>query len=473
MPKIGIDLVYLAMEGSADYLVADEMNYKMKLVPQLGFQYLSGTLRSTGRPCRIFDQPVLRFGQQKLFSDLAANPDRAVGFYCDSFLKPKVIDWIRALRQAGSDKSILVGGPGAFGAEDYLKAGADIVAHGEGERTIIEIAEVLEGTRERDALRGVSYRHDNEIIHTDLQNPITDLDHIPLPDRDQYPISLYRDFHMFPMRIPFASMLASRGCPNQCTFCSSPAIWGRQVRVRTPENVAAEIDHLITRYGVRFVGFKDDVFPIKPGWLDAFHDEMMRRKSPVRFSCNIHPYSYRRRRAESMKMLAEAGCRLIVAGLQSVDPTVLQNIRRHKDEPEELMETVRVAKKQGIAIVAEFIFGLPGDNRTSWQGAVDWAKKARPHYALYYSLSKLEGSDIERQYRDRAVTEFSEAEIRDACAKAQRTFFTNPRTILRDIWFVLRRNPSWLVHIARNLPYLVNSLGIKLRRGQGQKVVEQ
>jgi radical SAM superfamily enzyme YgiQ (UPF0313 family) len=275
---------------------------------------------------------------------------------------------------------------------------------------------------------------------------------------------------MFPMRVPFVSMLASRGCPHRCTFCASPNIWGRKVRQRSAENCLAEIDLLTGRYDAKFIGFKDDVFALSPKWLHEFCEGLILRPSPVHFSCNIHPFSFKNRRDESVALLARAGCRLMVAGLQSVDPRVLENINRKTDEPRRLMELVQIIKRHGIAVVVEFIFGLPGDSRQSWDDALKWSMDAKPHYALFYSLSKLEGSAIGEEYKDREVTEFTEDEIRGACATNQRRFFSAPGTIFRDIWFVIRRNPRWFFYVLKNVRYLINALGFKKKSIQSRTV---
>lgn len=463
----GVDLVYLAMEG-ADYLVPEQMNYGMKLVPQLGFQYLSATLRAGGYKCRIYDQPILGFDPPKLNALLNKNPDRCVGFYTDSFLKPKVIAWIRKLRELGCKKAVLIGGPGSFGAEDYLAAGADIVVHGEGERTIIQIMEYLNGTRKKADLKGVSYTKKGGKFDAPAQDLIRDVDSIPFPFRDDYPVRMYHDFHMFPMRVPFIGVLSSRGCPHRCTFCASPAIWGRRVRQRSPENMLAEIDMLNDRYEARFLGFKDDVFAPSRRWLEEFCEGMILRNYPITFSCNIHPFSFKKRPEESVEMLARAGCRLMVSGLQSVDPAVLKNINRAESEPDDLMRLAPLIKKNGIALVVEFIFGLPGDSYKSWEDANRWSRKAGPNYALYYSLSKLEGSAIGDQYKDKPVTMFTETEIRNACARNQRRFFTSPKNIIRNIWFVIKRNPRWFLYVARNIPYLIEGIGLKFGKKKPQ-----
>lgn len=465
----GVDLVSLAVEG-ADYQVPDRMSYSMKLIPPLGFQYLSATLKASGYECRIYDQPVLRFLPEGLLQSVDRHPGRAIGFYTDSALKPKVLHWIRTLRELGSQKTIIIGGPGSFGATDYLEAGADFVVHGEGERAILDVLNHLNGKQNRSTLRGVTYRENGEAVDTAAQELIEDVDGIPFPDRDEYPIETYHDFHMFPIRIPFASMLTSRGCPHRCTFCAIPAIWGQKVRQRSPENCMAEIDLLTGRYDVKFVGFNDNVFALSRAWLSAFCEGLILRRSPVHFSINVHPFSFRNQRDESVALLARAGCRLMVAGLHSVDPRVLENVNQRPEEPMQLMELVHIIRRHGIAVVVEFLFGLPGDTRQSWDDALQWSFHARPQYALFYSLSKLEGTTIGEEYKDRDVTGFSEEEIRAACAMCQRRFFLSPATILRDLWFVVRRNPRWILYMLKNIRCLIHAVGFKRRTIQSHTI---
>ena len=115
------------------------------------------------------------------------------------------------------------------------------------------------------------------------------------------------------------------------------------MRTRSPENVVAELVDLHERYGVRYVGFKDDQFAVKPDWQEPFLAQLTERQLDIKWSCLVHPYNFRRNREEKLRRFRDAGCDLLSFGLQAVDPKILKGIRRSTEEPRELAENVRVA----------------------------------------------------------------------------------------------------------------------------------
>lgn len=113
----------------------------------------------------------------------------------------------------------------------------DFLCHGEGERTVMQIAMYLDGKLSKKELKGVTYQEQGKLVTTPPQEMIEDLDEIPFPDRSKLEIDDYHERYNFNSRKPFATILTSRGCPMSCTYCASPAFWGRKVRRRSVENV--------------------------------------------------------------------------------------------------------------------------------------------------------------------------------------------------------------------------------------------
>ena len=103
------------------------------------------------------------------------------------------------------------------------------------------------------------------------------MDSLPFPDRESlYRLETYRPEDM-------SMIMTSRGCPYNCTFCSS--IWERRVRMRSIENIIQEIEYLVERFGTQKFYFKDDTFTVNRKWVDAFCDALMQRNLDIQWEC--------------------------------------------------------------------------------------------------------------------------------------------------------------------------------------------
>lgn len=135
----------------------------------------------------------------------------------------------------------------------------DIVCIGEGEETVVELADYYIGNRDKEGIKGISFRGEDGIaVFTERRPLIKDLDTIPYPDFNDFPIRYYTGSDN-PMSNPiFWSLFSSRGCPFDCIFCSSHNVFGRTMRVRSAENVYREIRSLHDHFGVQVFAFQDD-----------------------------------------------------------------------------------------------------------------------------------------------------------------------------------------------------------------------
>ncbi|MBM3253043.1 MAG: radical SAM protein [Candidatus Omnitrophica bacterium] len=452
-------LVYLSQED-ADYLISGKLEYGMKRVPKLGFMYLASVLKKKDIDTVIKDQSLKTFTLGMLLDELQKENYLFVGFYSATALKQKLIHYIKEIKKTIPHIPILVGGPGFYSAKDYLDAGGDIVCKGEGEKTILEIVEYLYKKRPIASVKGISYKFDSRILDTPPQALIENLDELPFPRRKKdKSLTDYYDFHIFNMRTPYTTMITSRGCPYVCTYCTSTNVWGNRIRLRSPENVIGEIAYCVEELGIRYIGFRDDLFGFNYEWLNDFCNLLIEKRYNVLWSCMVHPFSFRKGRKETLRLLKKASCDLLIFGLQSAHPQILKNIRRNPSEPEELSKTIKLAKSLGISTVAEFIFGLPAETSETINTSINYVLRIKPHYTQFNALSVLEGSQIERDFLNKDICQFSDDEIRKLCSYASRKFYGNPLVLLQDLIHILRKNPLWFFRIARYFLYLFKYLG--------------
>jgi radical SAM superfamily enzyme YgiQ (UPF0313 family) len=435
-----------------------QKNYKIVQKPPTGLLYLASNLKRHNVDSVIIDQNVNRISFETIVQMVKNEDPLFIGIYSDFYLKANAIKLANLIKCEMPEKKVVIGGPASCEYQLFHEHNIDIVCHGEGDQVICELVDYCLGKIELEDIKGISFLKNSKVVKNQNRPLIQDLDSIPFPSFDKIDINAYYDYHIFGMKRPFFTLIASRGCPNRCTYCSSHEFWQNKYRFRSVKNVVDEIDTLVNRYGIRYLAFNDDIFGYKTDWLYEFINEIKRRKIKVVFYCLFSPSSLRKDRWYLLSLLKSIGLDIIVIGLQSVDPGVLRNINRHQSDPEELSELIRLSKKLGITTAIHFIYGLPGDSTDIFQKNLDYALRVKPHYALFYMLEKMPGSEIYKNYSDKPVTNLPDETIMNWVNYSQSRFFKDPRIIFQNVVHILFKNPSWFLIGLRNLLTLSHSI---------------
>jgi len=449
-------LIYLAQTEVSEDTPMCRHN-KVKRTPSLGLLYLAQALSSSGIVPHIKDQTVEHFTSDELVDFCEQGAYDFIGFYSYTAIKSNLIEILQKLKQRQLGP-LLIGGPGTLAREDYLRAGGDLICEGEGDITIHEMVNYLEGKIPIDEVKGISYLRDGKVIVNPEQPLIESLDSLPFPKRDYYPITSYFDYHFFGMKLPYTTFVASRGCPLNCSFCNSPQFWKRKFRLRSPENVLSEIDFLVAQYDIHYIGFKDDMFGMREDWLRRFCAGMIKRKYDIKWSCMMHPLTLGKNRQELLGLMKRAGLDIIAFGLQSAHPRILERINRNAREPGELAKTIAQAKKIDISIAVEFIVGLPGDDDENHRKNLKYVLKTRPHFAVFYPLCVLDGSEIDLAFPERDFCAFSAREIDNRVSYAYLKYYSSPLVVSQNLVHILKKNPGWFIRAARLSRYMAQEI---------------
>ena len=185
------------------------------------------------------------------------------------------------------------------------------------------------------------------------------------------------------------TMLTSRGCPYNCSFCFK-GIVGRTYRQRTPENIVAEIRQLIDRYGVRNFYFIDDLFTINVKRLEAILDYFIEQNLDVRWQClarvdRVNP--------DLLKKMHRAGCRQIHFGIESGNPEILKKTAKHINL-DQVRQAIDWTEDAGIMSKGYFILGLPGDNDETMNETIGFATSLRLSEAMFSIATPMPGTEL-------------------------------------------------------------------------------
>lgn len=234
----------------------------------------------------------------------------------------------------------------------------DYLCPGEGEATLTELAAGEDPSR----IDGLIWKSGEEIVVNAPRTPIPDLDALPFPAYEK--LSGFPRGYNLPLfsyiRVPGATMITSRGCTFQCSYCDR-SVFKRGYRWNSAAYIYDHMRHLRMRFGVRHLNIYDDLFTANRSRIAELCGLLARRPLGMQFNCAVRVGQTDR---ELLEMLKGAGCLMVSLGIESGDPEMLE---RHKAgvELEEVRATVAMVRQTGLRVKGLFMMGLPGETEES------------------------------------------------------------------------------------------------------------
>jgi radical SAM superfamily enzyme YgiQ (UPF0313 family) len=366
-------------------------NYHSHLVtPPLGLGYLSSYLKGRGCDINIIDGLNLNYSIGKIINQCKGSD--IIGINCLSAYFLEVVELTKQLKKLGY--TIVIGGAHASALPELTlkETQADYIVIGEGELSFFQLVDAIENDLPVDGIMGIATRRN---IGTIQKSPlIENLDSLPYPDWKQINPATYKKAPHGGLvkSFPVAPIISTRGCPFECTFCSSPFLWGRTIRFRSPENVVGEIEYLIDEFKVREIHFEDDNLTLKREHIEGICNIILKRNIKINWAT---PNGVRADTLDwgLLRLMKESGCYSLAFGIESGNQEILNRIKK-KTNLKTIERTVRLAKKLGIVTQGFFIFGLPGETEKTIQETIDFAKRLPLDKAQFLILDILPGSEL-------------------------------------------------------------------------------
>jgi anaerobic magnesium-protoporphyrin IX monomethyl ester cyclase len=357
------------------FLYEDPKEQKiMKPYVPLGILYICSHLRKKGFDVEVFDSTFSSL--QELVKHLQTERPSVLGIYANLMTRKRVVEIVRAAREAGW--KTIVGGPepGAY-VNEYLEAGADIVVIGEGEITIEELLPALKDRSEAALARvnGIAYMSETAggVLQTAPREQIANLDAQPWPARDAIDVMRYVETWRRAHGQGSLSFITARGCPYRCRWCSHQ-VFGMTHRRRNPIAVVDEVEWLLSTYCPDMVWVADDVFTIHHGWLRQYTAEMRRRGLHIPFECISRAD---RLNAEVTDLLAELGCFRVWIGSESGSQRILNAMERGVTV-EQVQSAVTMCKGRGIQTGMFLMWGYEGEELEDIEATIEHVKRSDP-----------------------------------------------------------------------------------------------
>ncbi|MEO8168962.1 MAG: radical SAM protein, partial [bacterium] len=255
---------------------------------------------------------------------------------------------------------IVHGSDSADHLEKYFEHGADYVLYGEAETTLVELLDfLLHGKGVRGDIQGVAYPEGGLIHRTGARRPRQDLDILPFPSWDLVDVELYRKTWTERHGYFSVNMVTTRGCPFHCNWCAKP-VYGQVYNSRSPENVVAEMKRMKETIRPDHIWFCDDIFGLKPGWIQSFADEVNRRDAMIPFKCLGRVDLLVK--DDTIEALRRAGCTSVWVGAESGSQKILDAMEKGTTV-EQIYQATKKLKQSGIKVGFFLQYGYSGETQ--------------------------------------------------------------------------------------------------------------
>ncbi|MFC1685763.1 B12-binding domain-containing radical SAM protein [Nanoarchaeota archaeon] len=386
----------------------------------LGFIYMAGSLEKKGFEVKILDCP-LHYKKRRVInkesvrmglfpSDVIKqikdfNPD-IVGVSCayTAFEKDS-FETIKAVRKASKEMKkkilIVVGGAHTSANSKFVlrNKDIDIAVLGEGEETILEIAEKYQKGKSLTNILGTATIDKGKFKENKRRDYIQNLDALS-PAWHLLELPLYFDHpdnSWATMRSPTVDIVTSRGCPGNCVFCSIHTVWGHKWRARSAKNVVDEIEMLVKKYGVRQFRMQDDNISLDKKRIIEICDEIVKRKLDIKWD-TPNGVAIWTLNEEVIGKMAKAGCYRITFGIESACLNTQKYVRKVIDF-NKIRKIIDICHKKRMWVCSTFIIGFPYEKKEDIEETRNFILTSKINFPFIYVAQPYLGTDMYKDFQ--------------------------------------------------------------------------
>jgi len=368
--------------------------------PPLGLLYLAAMLeeRSDHQVC-VLDAQVEGLSYDDLAGHIEGERPDLVGITTMTFTLLDVVRTVEVVRRAAPGARVVLGGPHVhlFPRESVLLPGVDFAIMGEGEHSIVALCDRLDDPGRWSEVPGLVFRRDGEVVVNERPGLIEDLDALPFPARDLTPYHRYSS--VLARRRPVTTMFTSRGCPYRCTFCDRPHL-GKKFRAHSARRVVDEMEECV-RMGIHEILVYDDTFTVSRRRVLEICAEIQRRGLDVAWDIRARVDTVDE---EVLRALRAAGCERIHYGVEAGSDKFMAVLNKGITV-EQARRAFRLTRQAGIATLAYFMIGIPGETEADIRQTMRLARELDPDVVHITILTPFPGTEIYRQALEEGVYE--------------------------------------------------------------------
>jgi radical SAM superfamily enzyme YgiQ (UPF0313 family) len=360
--------------------------------PPLGLASLASYLKPKGYECRLIDMPAEELTNKRLKKYLSLlSPPRFIGITAMTTTMRQALEIAQICKSVFPEVPIVMGGVHPTIKPDAALSShaVDFVIRAEGEEAM---AMLMASDMEKriHEIPGLCFKTPDHRIHIAKKAAlISDLDALPLPDYSSFPALAYVRYTQELRGIRAISMLVSRGCPYNCSFCAVHQTMGRRWRIKSPKRVSNEMDEVLKLLDLEGIWFKDSIFNLNRDWVKSFCE--YRKMSPLKgkFQINTRVDLVRE---DDLALMAEAGLVQIDLGIESGSPETLKTLRK-AISPKQVRKVIKMAKNY-VRISGFFMIGVPGETEEDIDMTLRFAEELELDSASISIFVPLPGSTL-------------------------------------------------------------------------------
>ncbi len=250
------------------------------------------------------------------------------------------------IKEKNSDIKIILAGPQAsLCSSETLKTFdfIDFIAIGEGEKNIISIIDYFNNKEEVKNIKGVCYRESDKIFYTEPSPLVENLNELPI---------LQLNENALPTKL---NIETGRGCPYNCTFCSTKTFWKRKVRLKSIDRLINEIQYYMTRYNINHFRFTHDLFTVSKKHILGFCNRVINSGIKIEWTCSARADNLDE---EMVSLMKKAGCKKIFFGIETGSQLMQEEINKNLNMSK-VKDTIKLVDRYGIEMKISFIYGFP------------------------------------------------------------------------------------------------------------------
>ncbi len=349
-------------------------------IPPIGLAYVNASLEAAGfevfaidaigedldQYYKISDVPGLNVQGMYLEDIIAKIPADTfvIGMSC-MFSAEWVVHetLLKAIKAQFPNVPIVLGGEHVSAeSENILRTcpAVDICVSGEGEVTMVELAKAFANSGNWKNVDGISYRHGDHVVKNKSRARNKDINSIPSPSWKNIPVERYHELGYSTGSVfrPSMPILASRGCPYRCTFCTSPQMWGTDIYLRDPKSVIDEIKMYSEKYPITHIEFIDIVGVMNRKWVRELMHHWVEAGLKLTW---IYAAGTRSEilDEEILSLFKKTNMLRLMYAPESGSKETIKRIKKRIDL-DKMMRSMETANSMGLILKAPLLYGLPG-----------------------------------------------------------------------------------------------------------------
>ncbi len=418
----------------------------------LWLAYSAAVLDEKGYDLKLIDAPAKCITKDETLEEIKAYAPELIIVDTSTPSINNDLDFAKRIKDAMPEVKIAMVGTHATACSteiltenDYI----DFVCRHEYDYTVPELAEAVAGKMALNDVKGISFMENGQVVDTEDRPYIENLDEIPFVSAVYKKYLDINDYFYAHVSFPTVSIFSSRGCPSKCFYCQySQLMFGKCYRKRSAQNLYDECVYIKENFPeVKEILIDDDNFAVDQKNVREFCELMIKNNVKLKWVVQVRvTLEY-----ETMVLMKKAGCTLLVAGFESGNQQVLDNM--HKGITlDQSLKFNKAAKKAGLRVHGCFMVGNPGETKATMQETLDFSKKLRLDTVQYFPLIVYPGTEayswakennyITAKSYDEWLTEdgmhncvlstdeITNKELVDFCNYARKKFYLRPKYML-------------------------------------------